>query len=526
MVGSGLAGLMTAHHLSARGRVLLVSKRDLDVSNSNWAQGGIAGVVDPEDSFDSHVRDTLVCGVGLCHEDVVRTLVSEAPEQIRELENLGVIFARQEGNPDAYDLGQEAGHSCRRVLHAGDITGKEVIQSLLRHIRASGKVELRPHWHAIDLVTTGWLRLPGPSQCIGVYFLDSVQNQIVAVKAAQTVLATGGGGKAYLYTTNPDTATGDGIAMAWRAGLPIQNMEFVQFHPTCLYHKEVKSFLISEVVRGEGGILINTAGEAFMAQYDDRRELAPRDIVARAIDDQIKKRGDKFVYLDIRHRGRDFLQKRFPNIYETCLQLGVDMAKDPIPVVPAAHYCCGGVKTSACGETDLPGLFVCGESACTGLHGANRLASNSLLEALVMAASAAKRIGELRCERSPLDVQIPDWQEGDSVDSNEAVVVEHNWDEIRTCLWDYVGIVRTDKRLQRAYRRIDNLRHEIREYYLDYRVTPDVIELRNLAAVAWLIVRSAMERRESRGLHFTLDCPETSTRAVDTILRDGPGGFP
>jgi L-aspartate oxidase len=526
VIGSGLAGLMMAHHLGAKGRVVVASKRGLADSNSDWAQGGVAGVVDPEDSFQDHISDTLDCGGPLCDEEVVRTIVEMAPEEIKNIESMGVHFARDPDNPHRYELGQEAGHSRRRVLHSGDITGHEMVDGVIRHLGESTSIDLRPNLMAIDLVTTGWLNREGPSKCIGAYFLDRESNEILAVRSPVTVLATGGAGKVYLYTTNPDVATGDGIAMAWRAGLPIKNMEFVQFHPTCLYHRKVKTFLISEVVRGEGGRLLNTDGEPFMDQYDARQELAPRDIVARAIDDQIKKRGDQFVYLDIRHRGREFLTSRFPTIYSTCLELGIDMATDLIPVVPAAHYFCGGVETDIAGRTALPGLYAIGETSCTGLHGANRLASNSLLEAMVTASRGAEAIGNPSEAEIVSGIEIPDWRYGDAVPSDEAVVVEHNWDEIRTLMWDYVGIVRTDKRLERALRRIENLREEIREYYLDYSVTADVLELRNIIAVASLIVRSALARKESRGLHFTLDYPDKLETAADNVLRDEPGGIP
>ncbi len=524
VIGSGLAGLMAAYHLAPHGRVLVASKRDIAESNTNYAQGGIACAIAPEDSIDLHVRDTLGAGGGLCDEAAVRAIVSAGPARIAELEQLGISFERSDHSREEYDLGQEGGHSQRRVLHAGDITGRQLIKVLVERARDMPGVTLQPDWMAIDLVNRSWLRLPGPNRCLGAYFIARATGEILAVRARHTILATGGAGKVYAYTSNPDIATGDGVAMAWRAGLPIRDMEFVQFHPTILYHPQAKSFLISEAVRGEGGRLVNAAGESFTERYDPRGSLAPRDIVARAIDQEMKTRGDPCVYLDITHHSADFLCERFPNIYVTCLRLGMDMARDRIPVVPAAHYACGGVATDVAGRTGLAGLYAVGEVASTGLHGANRLASNSLLEALVGSHHAAQAI--LEEDRRPRlePVAIPDWTYGDAVPSDEAVVVEHNWNEVRTCMWDYVGIVRTGKRLERARRRIANLRSEIRQYYLAYVPTPDVIELRNLAAVAELIIRSAQRRHESRGLHYTLDYPATVAAAAHTVIRDPPGG--
>ncbi len=525
VIGSGLAGLMTAYHLRGRGSIIVASKRAIEESNTHYAQGGIACVMDPDDSFEAHERDTLSTGCGLCDESVVRTIIRAGPECVRELEALGISFERRRGRSREYDLGQEGGHSRRRVLHAGDVTGRQLIRVLARRVAEAPSVTMLPDWMAIDLVTTSWLRRPGPNRCIGAYFIERATGDIHAIRARHTVLATGGAGKVYLYTSNPDTATGDGIAMGWRCGLPIRNMEFVQFHPTCLYHPEAKSFLISETVRGEGARLINAAGESFMERYDSRGALAPRDIVARAIDQEMKRRGDPCVYLDITHRGEDFLKTRFPTIYATCLKYGFDMARQPIPVVPAAHYFVGGIMASVDGRTEIEGLYAVGETASTGLHGANRLASNSLLEALVCSRLCARTISEAGRPRVE-DVEIPPWEIGAAVPSDEAVVVEHNWNEVRTVMWDYVGIVRTIKRLERAARRIRNLRHEIRQYYLSYLVTPDVLELRNIAAVADLVIRSAFARRESRGLHFTLNFPEMAMDAPprDTIIRDPPGG--
>lgn len=534
VVGSGIAGLMAALELSAYGKVLIVTKKDRADSNSNYAQGGIASVVDIGDSFDSHIQDTLQAGAGLCNEDVVRAVVEHGPRGIAELERLGVKFAFGE-NASGYDLGREGGHTHRRVLHAGDITGRKIEEVLLQSAESTPGITILEQCMVIDLITTGWLagdqkqgavaHGAGPgNRCVGAYVLNRGSGEIMAVRTPYVVLASGGGGKVYLYTSNPDIATGDGVAIAWRAGVPVKNMEFIQFHPTCLYHPEAKSFLISEAVRGEGAKLVDLRGRRFMDKYDDRGELASRDIVARAIDTEMKSKGAAHVYLDIRHQSRDFLQKRFPNIYSTCLEFGIDMAEDLIPVVPAAHYFCGGIEAAIDGTTSLPGLFACGEVACTGLHGANRLASNSLLEAVVTSRLLAEKITGLAESGSCRNICIPDWQLGDAVPSDEAIVVEHNWNEVRTCMWDYVGIVRTDKRLDRARRRIRNLRTEIREYYLNYLVTADVLELRNIADVAELIIRSARMRKESRGLHYTLDYPEMDEPSrKDTVISDAAG---
>ncbi len=536
ILGSGIAGLMSALHLSSRGTVLVLTKKDRAESNTNYAQGGIACVMASDDSFEQHVNDTLDAGAGLCDAAVVREIVRNGPDRITELERFGLHFSGREGNEGrTYDLGREGGHSQRRVLHAGDITGQAVEKVLLAQAHASGNIRILDHCMVIDLITTGWLdhraSCRGESaggtdgnRCVGAYALDENSGEIFAVRSAATILATGGGGKVYLYTSNPDIATGDGVAMAWRAGLPIKNMEFIQFHPTILYHPKAKSFLISEAVRGEGAKLVDSTGKSFMDRYDSRDALAPRDIVARAIDHEMKLSGAACMYLDIRHRSAEFLIDRFPNIYARCLSLGIDMARDLIPVVPAAHYFCGGVEASVDGRTALPGLYACGEVACTGLHGANRLASNSLLEALVCAASMADHLA-----KEPLfdtrTIAIPIWEYGAAVPSDESIVMEHNWNEVRTCMWDYVGIVRSDKRLERAARRIHNLRQEIRQYYLDYLVTPDILELRNIADVAELIIRSAQRRKESRGLHYTLDHPDRDDThwRHDTVIRDAPG---
>lgn len=521
VIGSGLAGLTAAMELGKHGRVLVACKEGADECNSSYAQGGVACVVDPGDTVEEHAADTLDTGCGLGVSEVVEAVVRGGQSRISALEEIGIEFDK--GRESEYDLGQEGGHSHRRVLHAGDITGKAMMQGLIAHARKNENIDLRENLLAIDLVTTGWIGHEGPNRCVGAYLLDKPSNEIIAVHSTCTVLATGGLGKVYLYTSNPDVATGDGVAMAWRAGLPIRNMEFVQFHPTCLYHPQAKSFLISEAVRGEGAELKDIRGHAFMKDFDPRGSLATRDVTARAIDFVMKKQGDPYVYLDITHQSESFLRERFPNLYAACLRFGVDMATDPIPVVPAAHYSCGGVVAEVDGATALPGLYACGEVASTGLHGANRLASNSLLEALVCGHAAATQIAQIWTTLKD-EVSIPPWKFGEAVSSDEAVVVEHNWNEVRTAMWDYVGIVRTDRRLDRARRRIRNLREEIKQYYGDYLVTADLLELRNIADVAELIIRSAQQRKESRGLHYMADHPDTSEKAVDTVIHDKPGG--
>ena len=522
IAGSGIAGLMSAIHLAELGgKVLLVTKKESADSNSNNAQGGIACVMEPGDTFEQHVADTLDAGAGLCDEKTVREIVESGPARIAELEKYGVKFDTGD-TKSGYDLGREGGHSQRRILHAGDITGHEVEMVLLNHARSIPNITIMEHVHLIDLVTTRRLSLPGKNRCVGAYAFNEVDKTIFAIRAPWTVLATGGCGKVYLYTCNPDIATGDGVAIGWRAGAKIANMEMIQFHPTCLFHPKAKSFLISEAVRGEGAVLCDRDGKPFMQKYDRRESLAPRDIVARAIDTELKRTAAPYACLDIRHHTREFLQKRFPNIYAKCLEFGIDMARDLIPVVPAAHYCCGGIKATTSGVTSLDGLLAVGEVACTGLHGANRLASNSLLEALVCPYNMAKHLAKTKAP-SVKNVKIPAWHLGNAAPSDEAVILSHNWAEIRTCMWDYVGIVRSAKRLERAYRRIRNIRTELRHYYFDYLVTPEILEVRNLADVAELIIRCAHKRRESRGLHKTLDYPERLPKAVDTIL---PGRSP
>lgn len=518
VVGSGAAGLVSALRLAPHGQVLLVTKRNCRDSNTTYAQGGIACVMNANDSFEKHFEDTLDAGAGLCDEEAVRRIVNAAPESIRELVDLGLRFSQRTDGTEGYDLGKEGGHSKRRVLHAGDITGQHIEETLLHQVQQTPSIRVLEQTMVIDLVTTNWLGLAGDNRCVGAYLMSRYTGEIFAVRAPRVILATGGAGKVYLYTSNPDVATGDGVAIAWRAGADIANMEFIQFHPTCLFHPKAKSFLISEAVRGEGAELVDPSGRPFMHKYDRRGALAPRDIVARAIDSEMKERGIPYACLDIRHKSRAFLTERFPNLYAACREYGIDMAQDLVPVVPAAHYCCGGIKTSLEGETSLPGLLAVGEVACTGVHGANRLASNSLLEAVVCARALAKRI--VTCEVPDVfaKAHIPAWRYGDAVPSDEMIVVEHNWNEVRTAMWDYVGIVRTNKRLERALRRVRNLRHEIRQYYFDYLVTADTLELRNIADVAELIIRSALVRHESRGLHYTLDYPERLPTAKNTLL--------
>src|SRR3954470_3866233 len=522
VIGSGIAGLSFAWKAARHGSVAVVTKRKGGDSNTAWAQGGIACVTSGEDSFELHVRDTLTAGAGLCDEAVVRTIITEGRERIRELVELGLHFdERDVSGHREFDLGREGGHSKRRVLHVQDVTGKEIEKVLLRELTRHPQVELLENHMAVDLITAGKLGFATEDRCLGVYVLDERSGEVETIRTDRLVLATGGCGKVYLYTTNPDIATGDGVAVAWRAGAAIANMEFVQFHPTCLFHAEAKSFLVSEAVRGEGGILRNERGEDFMARYHPLRSLAPRDIVARAIDAEMKRSGSKCVFLDITDKPPEFLRERFPHIYETCLRFGVDMAKQPIPVVPAAHYQCGGVKTDVNGATSLPGLYAIGEVASTGLHGANRLASNSLLEGLVMAHRACDAfLREQPTSHLAREISLPEWESGDVQNVDELVVIYHNWDEIRRLMWDYVGIVRTEKRLQRASARLRNLQREIREFYWNFKVSVDLLELRNLATVAALIVDSALSRKESRGLHFTLDYPELADARFrrDTLI--------
>lgn len=518
VLGSGIAGLSVALKVARRGRVAILTKKNRADSNTNWAQGGIASVMGSDDTTELHVQDTLVAGAGLCRESVVRTIVEEGPRCIRELMELGTRFSEDEQHQGPH-LTQEGGHSRRRILHAKDATGAEIERSLLRAVAAEPNITVLENHFGVDLITSAKLGLSGPNRCLGVYVLNRPTGRIEAFAAPAVVLATGGCGKVYLYTTNPDIATGDGVAMAYRAGASVANMEFIQFHPTCLFHPKAKTFLISEAVRGEGALLLGADGQRFMERYDARAELAPRDIVARAIDAEMKRTGADCMFLDITHKPADFVRDHFPMIYERCLSYGIDITHEFIPVVPAAHYQCGGVVTTLEGETDLPGLFAIGEVACTGLHGANRLASNSLLEALVCADRTAHRV--IQELTDPSSVTIPEWETGKAHDADEMVVVSHNWEEIRRLMWDYVGIVRTNKRLQRAGNRLANLQEEIREYYWDFKVTSDLLELRNIATVADLIVSCALQRPESRGLHYNLDYPnpEPAWAQRDTVVQ-------
>ena len=511
IVGSGLAGLSAALHLAPTHRVAVLTKRALNDGSSAWAQGGIAAVLAAGDSFDAHVEDTLVAGAGLCDPEATRFVVEHAPEAIGWLRELGVPFSEEGGD---LHLTREGGHSQRRIVHVTDATGAAVQQVLIERVRRTPNITLFEHHTLVDLVTGTKLGLKDPA-CVGLYALDDATGEVLAFRAPHTILATGGAGKVYLYTTNPDTATGDGIAAAWRAGCRVSNMEFIQFHPTCLYHPHAKSFLISEAVRGEGGLLKLPDGTRFMPKHDERAELAPRDVVARAIDFEMKKHGLDCVYLNISHQPAAFLKEHFPNILARCAELGIDITREPIPVVPAAHYTCGGVLSDLAGRTDVPGLYAIGETACTGLHGANRLASNSLVECMVFARAAASAIADAPVHEN---VAIPAWDESRVTDADEAVVISHNWDELRRFMWDYVGIVRTNKRLERASHRIALLQAEIQEFYANFHVTRDLLELRNLVQVAELIVRSAQTRHESRGLHFSRDYPSLAEPTAPTVL--------
>jgi L-aspartate oxidase len=509
VIGSGIAGLSYALQAANHGSVAIVTKRDISESATKYAQGGIASVFSAEDSFEAHIEDTMVAGAGICHEDVVRMVVEEGPQTIRNLIDWGVKFTTNGAGAD-YDLTREGGHSARRILHSEDITGREIERALVEAVRQHPHIQVYEHHIAIDLITTAKLEKNplAENRCLGAYVLDINDGQVITFASKITLLASGGAGKVYLYTCNPDVASGDGVAMAYRAGATIANMEFMQFHPTTLFHPLAKSFLISEAVRGEGAILRRRDGTAFMEKYHKLKDLAPRDIVARAIDNEMKTSGDDCVYLDITHEPADVVRNRFPNIYQTCMDFGLDMTKDWLPVVPAAHYLCGGVAVNTDAETDIPGLYAIGETAFTGLHGGNRLASNSLLEAAVYAGRAFQH-STVALKTVLQDLrEIPAWDSGTATNSDEMVVVSQNWDEIRRTMWNYVGIVRSDKRLARAMRRIKLIQDEIEEYYWNFNVTSDLIELRNISTVAELIVSCAQMRKESRGLHYTIDFPE------------------
>ena len=545
VIGTGIAGLMLALKLAPHGQVLVIAKGGLE-DNSTWlAQGGIASVLDGTDSFENHIADTVTAGVGLCHLGIVRMVVENGPRLIRELIETGVKFTRADANSDistkaaaaTYHLTREGGHSHRRVIHADDLTGKEVLSALIRACREQPSIRIVENQTAVDLLTSDKFGSPGPAsfgapRCYGAYVMDRPSRAVYQIRAGRSYLCTGGHGRAYLYTSNPDSATGDGLAMAWRAGCRVANLEFMQFHPTCLYHPKAKTFLISEAVRGEGGVLKDGAGRSFMEAWHPLGSLAPRDVVSRAIDAELKKSGATHVFLDIRHLGEARLRQLFPNIYQTCLQFGIDMAHNMIPVVPAAHYSCGGIVVDDAGRTSIDGLYALGEVACTGLHGANRLASNSLLEALVYADRVATDVAlgyeaddfaEADLSGADFDFAIPPWDSGTAVPPDEIVVLSHTWDEIRRLMWNYVGIVRSEKRLSRALSRISAIRTELDTYYWNYELTEQLIEVRNLALVAWLTVRCAISRKESRGIHYTIDHPKLDDRLSgrDTIMSSG-----
>lgn len=528
IIGSGIGGLTLALKVAQLGQVAVVTKKEAMETSTNYAQGGIASVLGKYDSFDLHVQDTLGAGDGLCRADVVGMVVKDGPARIQELIDWGVAFTRRKSHTEELDLVLEGGHSQKRIVHAGDFTGRVIEEALVHQARENHNVGFFENHIAVDLITysmrmkRGTVTAAHEDVCCGAYVLDTTTSEVHTFRAKVTVLATGGAGKVYLYTSNPDIATGDGIAMAYRAGALVGNLEFVQFHPTCLYHPEAKNFLISEAVRGAGGILIDSRGRPFMENYDLKKDLACRDVVARAIDSELKTSGDDNVFLDITHKDPGFVKERFPNIYEKCLSLGIDMTKEPVPVVPAAHYMCGGVLVDIDGRTDVDRLYAVGETACTGLHGANRLASNSLLEAVVYAHRvAAHAVHGVETKPIAFCPEVPPWDPMGTTDSDEAIVVSHNWDEIRRLMWNYVGIVRSNKRLLRAKNRIEMIEKEIQQYYWDFKITPDLIELRNIAVVAHLIIQSATLRKESRGLHFNLQYPkkDDSHWLKDTILR-------
>jgi L-aspartate oxidase len=519
VIGSGIAGLNFALLAAEHGRVVVVTKKQADDTNTNWAQGGVAAAMSPQDSFEQHIEDTLTAGDGLCDRDVVEMCVNAGPAQVKRLLDIGVRLARTPGGE--LDLGREGAHTHNRVVHWQDVTGREIQRALIEAVRHHTNITILDQHIAVDLLSMA--KYGGDPACFGAYVLDRRSGGVQTLLARATVLASGGTGKVYVYTSNPDVATGDGIAMAYRLGAACCDLEFVQFHPTVLYHPHARNFLLTEAMRGEGGVLRLATGETFMENYHPMKSLASRDIVARAIDNELKKSGADSVFLDMTQLDGSFVRGRFPNIYERCLGLGIDITKQPIPVVPAAHYMCGGVKTDHDGRTTVTGLYAIGECAFTGLHGANRLASNSLLESMVYSTHAAAAVRDVPRIRPAV---VAPWSSGDATDSNDAIVVTLNWDEIRRFMWSYLGIVRSDKRIERARRRIEILRDEIREYYIDFKITSDLIELRNLALVAHLIIESARRRKESRGLHSTLDYPHKlpEARHTEVQLTDGPRG--
>ena len=519
VIGSGIAGLNFALLAAEHGRVVVVTKKRLDDTNTNWAQGGVAAALAHDDSFERHIEDTLVAGDGLCDRNVVEACVLQGPKQVQRLLDIGVRLDREPSGE--LDLGREGAHSRNRVVHWQDVTGREIQRGLIAAVEAHANITLLADHLAVDLLSLA--KYGGDPACFGAYVLDTRSGEVQTICARATVLASGGTGKVHVYTSNPDVATGDGIAMAYRLGAAVCDLEFVQFHPTVLYHPHARNFLLSEAMRGEGGVLRLASGETFMEHYHPMKSLASRDIVARAIDNELKKSGADSVFLDMTHLEPAFVRARFPNIYERCLGLGIDITKAPIPVVPAAHYMCGGVKTDLEGRTTIPNLYAIGECAFTGLHGANRLASNSLLEGMVLSTNAAASVRDVPRVRPS---QVAPWSKGGATDSNDAIVVALNWDEIRRFMWAYLGIVRTDKRIERARHRIEVLRDEIREYYIDFKITSDLIELRNLALVAQLIIESARRRKESRGLHYTLDYPDKlpEARHSELQLTNGPRG--
>jgi len=520
VIGSGIAGLTFALKVAGFGSVAVITKKKVMDSNTSLAQGGIASVFDELDSFDLHIKDTLASGDGLCNPDVVETVVKNGPDRINELIELGVKFnvrkkTHSHDTSNQLDLGREGGHSQNRIVHAQDMTGKEIERVLVSHLQHHDNITLFENHIAIDLITLstsmkrGLITTAHKDYCCGAYVLDKTTGRVISISANITLIATGGVGKVYLYTSNPDVATGDGIAMAYRAGATLANLEFVQFHPTCLYHPDAKNFLISEAVRGEGGILIDERGNPFMQKYDPQKDLACRDVVARAIDRELKKSGDDSVFLDISHQRSDHVRNRFPNIYQKCISFGYDMTKEPLPVVPAEHYMCGGIATDLFARTDIQNLYAVGETACTGLHGANRLASNSLIEAVVYATNASiQAVNDLKKGKFKSLPEVPGWDDTGTTDSDEVIMVSHNWDEIRRLMWNYVGIVRSNKRLARAKRRIDSIQNEIQEYYWNFKVESGLVELRNIATVAELIIKCASYRKESRGLHYNIEYPK------------------